>query len=210
MLKYDGRYAHDEARISEDGKRAMLFGYQGFRIYDFSGNLLAEQEIPDPEKIYDQQFRRENGKSFLEVIWYDGLIRRYSDVDGTLLNEEKGILPEKDLYEEFYTDQYRIASSLHDAAIVYERDSDKQIGLLEKDAYLTYVTQMDDCLITEYVNAEGKRFGIILDNRLRKLAYLPQLCDVRGANLVFDDCSGTLRQCRIYSLGELIALGESY
>lgn len=214
LLVYDADYSHDEARISSDGKRAMLFSIEGFRIYDMDGNVLADEVLPDASYIYDQQFRKEDGESWLEVIWYDGTVRCYSDLTGELISEEKKEAPDKQLDEEFFTDKYRIESSLHTAPVVYDIDTDKKITELETDSYLTYVTELKtdnaNYIITEYISAAGERYGLLLDEDLQKLAYLPELCDVSDNMAVFDYASGNLRQCRLYSLQELITLGESY
>lgn len=210
LLSYDARYPHDEARISEDGQTAMLFSYKGFRIYRMDGSLVTETELPDKENIYDQQFRRNEGGSWLEVIWYDGTVRNYDAADGTLILEEVRERPSKDLYEEFYVGEYCIASSLHEAPEVYDAKSGKLAARLEEDSYLTYVTQAGEYIITEYISAEGERYGLLLNEDFEKLAYLPGLCDVFGDMLVFDYKSGNLRQCRLHSLQELIALGETY
>ena len=61
----------------------------------------------------------------------------------------------------------------------------------------------------QYVSADGRKFGYLLNQNLEKLAYLPGFCDLSGEMLIFDDESGNLRQSRLYSLRELIALGES-
>lgn len=210
LLSYDARYGHDEARVSQDGQTVMLFGYEDFRIYDMAGNLVAEGVFPDADHIYDQQFRKSQDGSWLEVIWYDGTRRLYSAVDGSVLSEEIGEVPGKDLYEEFVTAHYRVASSLHEAPVVYDLDTGKQVAVLEEDGYLTYVSQVGNYLITEYIDTSGERFGLLLDEHMGKLAYLPGLCDVAGDALVFDCGSGNLRQCRLYSIQELIALGEAY
>ena len=84
------------------------------------------------------------------------------------------------------------------------------VAVLEEDSYLTYVTQAGEYIITEYITAEGERYGILLDDKFRKLAYLPGLCDVVGDKLVFDYKSGILKQCGIYSLQELVELGKGY
>ena len=81
---------------------------------------------------------------------------------------------------------------------------------MEEEAYLTYVTQAGDCLITEYISAEGLRYGLLLNSEFETLAYLPNLCDVAGDVLFFDYESGNLRQSRLYSLRELVALGDAY
>lgn len=210
ILAYDARYSHDEARISPDGRTAMLFDYKGFAIYGMDGSMVKRLELPDAGQIYDQQFRKAEDASYLEVIWYDGTVRHYDAKDGSVIMEEKRAAPDKSLYEEFYTDKYRIESPLHSAPKVYALDSDKLIATLETDSYLTYVTQMDEYIITEYISAEGERYGLLLDSGFQTIAYLPELCDVSDGMLVFDYKSGNLRQCRLYSLQELIALGEIY
>lgn len=210
LLSYDARYRHAEARISGDGKKAMLFNYEDFRIYDKEGNLINQTQLPEAENIYDQQFIREGQDSWLEVTWYDGTVRHYSAEDGSLLSEEEREAPSKDLYEEFYIDGFRIASALHGAPEVYSLESDRLVAVLEEDSYLTYVTQAGEYIITEYITAEGERYGILLDDKFRKLAYLPGLCDVVGDKLVFDYKSGILKQCGIYSLQELVELGKGY
>lgn len=208
VAAYDARYAHEEARVSADGESVMLFDYKGFCIYDVDGKLLAETELPDADAIYDQQFRREGDASFLEVIWYDGTRRCYSAGDGTLMDEGTVEAPKKDLYEEFFVEGYRIASSLHDAPIVYEAGSGREVARLEGDGYLTYVTELGDYFVTEYIDTEGQRYGLLLDSRFEVIARLPGLCDVAGDSLVFDYGNGSLRESRLYSLEELVEMGE--
>ncbi len=208
LCTYDPRYIHDEARISADRKTVMLFSYGGFSIYDMSGQLVSSLELPDAGQIYDQQFRKDEEGSFLEVIWYDGTVRCYSAADGSMISETKGEAPAKDLYVEFYTDRYRIVSSLHEAPVVYELESGRQAAVLEEDSYLTYVTQLDGYLLTEYVSASGERYGLLLDQDFGTVAYLPGLCDVTEDGFVFDDGAGKLRQCQRYSLQELIGMAE--
>jgi len=212
LLAYDPRYAHDEARISHDRRTAMLFNYQGFRIYDMDGAVVAEAELPDAGHIYDQQFRKTDTESYLEVIWYDGTRRSYSAQDGSLLSEDRGEAPDKSLTEEFTTDEYRIVSALHEAPVVYDLKTGKEVARLESDAYLTYVTQLGEYIITEYLVTEGdgSRYGLLLNRKLETLAVLPNLCDVSDGELIFDYESGNLRHCRLYSLRELIELGDTY
>ena len=207
---YDPRYIHDEARISQDGKTTMLYSYEDFRIYDRNGQELARGELPEAEYIYDQQFRKTEKGSWLEVIWYDGTVRCYSAADGSLISEEQKEPPEENLYEEFYTDRYRVTSPLHGTPEVYDLESGKKVENLESEDYLTYVTAYGDGLITEYITADGQRYGLWLDEDLEPVAYLPGLCDIWENTAVFDDLSGNLRQSRLYSLQELKDLGELY
>ena len=211
MLVYDSAYGHDEARVSADGSTAMLFSVDGFRLYDRAGGLLAEEEMPDSGQIYDQQYRREtDGASYLEVIYYDGLRRAWSAKDGALLWERQGEVPDGSAFEEFLTDHLRIESPLHGTPAAYDRKSGKLVSKLEEDAYLTYVTQVEEGVICEYVSSQGERYGLLMDEACGVLARLPSLCDIADGMLVFDYSSGNLRQSRIYSTRELIALAEQY
>ena len=80
---------------------------------------------------------------------------------------------------------------------------------MEKDDYLTYVTQVEDYVVTEYITAQGERYGLLLDGNCETLARLPDLCDILpDGRLVFDDMRGNLRQSHIYSLEELEALAK--
>lgn len=208
LFSYDPSYFHTEARLSADGSRVMLFSYTGFCLYSIDGSLIAQVELPDAEEIYDQQFRREEGASYLEVFYNDGTVLTYSAQDGSLLNERTIEKPSEDLYEEFFTDHLRITSPLHGMPVAYDRHTGEMVSELEEDAYLTYVTQVGDSIITEYVTSQGDRYGLLLDGSCQVLARLPNLCDIIGDTLVFDYPSGNLRQCRIYSLQELISLAE--
>ncbi len=208
ICSYDAHYVHDEARISADGMTATLFDINGFKVFDKNGKCLADVELPDPDRIYDQQFRRESSDSWLEVIWYDGTVREYSSADGTLLSEKKTDPPSKDLEEEFLTSKYRIVSTLHEAATVYDLDTGKEITSLKSEDYLTYVTETSEGLITQYVTSEGKKYGQLLDDNLEQIAYMPDLCDVYNNILIFDTSAGKLRQSRLFSLQELTELGE--
>jgi hypothetical protein len=119
--------------------------------------------------------------------------------------------PSKDLEENFYTDDYKIVRTLHGTPEVYDIKTGKYVTSLESEGYLTYVTQLEGYIITEYVSDEGARYGYLLTSQLQKLGYLPNLCDVTVDNLlVFDNKSGHLRQSRLYSLQDLVSLGESY
>lgn len=138
----------------------MLFGYKSFRIYDKEGDVVTEKSLPLPEQIYDQQFERKEKQSWLKVIWYDGMVRRYSAADGTLISEAKEEPPDESLEEELETEHYRIVSRLHETPKVYDQDSGRFLGELEKEDYLTYATETEEGLITEYVRSDGSRYGL--------------------------------------------------
>jgi hypothetical protein len=186
----------------------MLFSYDGFRICDANGKLYNGTEIPDAKQVYDQQYRREGNASYLEVIYNDGHVDSYSGITGELLGAEQRAPPDLNLPEEFFTDKFRIEAPLHGAPTAYDKTTGKRFRELEKDAYLTYVTQLDGHIITEYIASSGERYALLLDERLETLARLPQLTDIVGDTLYFDDQIGNIRQGRIYSADELIALAK--
>ena len=209
LLDYDPSYAHDETRLSADGSTVMLFSYTGFRLYSGQGKLLAEVPLPDPDQIYDQQYRREtDGNSYLEVIYNDGRRRAYSARDGAVLKEWDGEKPDGSLREEFLTDRFRITSAPHQPPTVYDRDSGELLKVLEEDAYLTYVTQTGEYIVTQYISTQGECFGLLLDENLNALARLPNLCDIVEGRLVFDYPTGVVRHSPIYSRQELLDLSR--
>jgi hypothetical protein len=207
LFTYDADYGHSEARISADGETVMLFRYDQFRLYAMDGTILADVAIPDAAQVYDQQYRRDDQGSYLEVLYNDGLTRTYSAETGALLSETMGDAPDGTLTEEFETDHWKITAPLHGAASVYDRDTGELLWELQGEDYLTYVTQVGDYVITEYTTALGARYGLLLNEAGETLAELPNLCDIlEDGTLVFDDTRGNLRESRIYSIQALQAL----
>ncbi len=209
IFSYDATRSHSEARVSADKKTLMLFDYTGFWVYNTQGKQIAQGSLPDPENVYDQQYRREGDVSYLEVTWYDGMVRCYG-TDGRMMREEQHEAPDRKLEEQFFTDRYKIVSTLHEAPKVYDRQSGAYEKQLEQDAQLTYVTQLDEYIMTEYVCTDGGRYGILLDKQLQEIAKLPYLCDIYENMAVFDYENGSIRTCSIYSLEELLILGSAF
>ncbi len=208
IFAYDRSYVHDEARISREGN-VLLYRYDGFRLYAPDGGILKEEALPNPEQVYDQQFRREAGGEYLEVIYNNGTSLCYSATDGRLQEERTGTPPDGSLDEEFITDRLRITAPLHGTPKVYDLESGALVRTLEEDDYLAYAAQVDGGIMTEYITARGERYGLLLNEDCETLARLPGLCDVtEDGTLIFDDNRGNLRESRIYSLQELMAFAE--
>lgn len=209
LLTYDPDYAHDEARVSADGNTFMLFSINGFRIYGRDGSVVNETALPEPDTIYDQQFIKDGESSVLEVIYYSGKVLTYSAADGSLVSEETREKPDKSLEEEFLTDRLRIVSSLHGAAVAYDRATGKQVAELDGDAYLTYVTQLQDGrIIAQYVTTAGDFYGVMMNEKCQVLAKLPRLCDISDGMAVFDYSTGNMRKTRFYTTNELIRMAQ--
>ena len=120
-----------------------------------------------------------------------------------------GEKPDSTLFEEFYTDRLRIESPLHGTPAAYDKESGRLIKELAQDAYLTYVTQAGDYVVTQYVTADGEYYGQLLNESCEVLAELPYLSDVMGETLLFDYPTGNLRESRIYNLNELIQTAQN-
>lgn len=208
ILTYDASFDHDEARISADERTVMLFSYKQFRIYDMEGNVIAEKSLPNPENVYDQQYVRTGDESCLEVTYSDGKVMTYSGENGELMSESVTEPPDMTLDEVFYTDDYRVEAQLHDRPRVYDAESGKKICELSEDAYLTYVTQAGENIITQYVTADGYCYGLLLDEDCQTLAYLPYLSDAMGDELYFDYPSGSIRKSVIYDLDSLVEMAN--
>jgi len=294
ICTYDAEYYHDEARISEDGTKILLFDYKSFRICDTKGNIIKEVSIPDAELVYDQQYIKESGNL---AVMYDDVFRLYSGMTGDLIyeatnlksvlyapygvsifdgdeiklidlnsgdvlesgkgngdfgaycgmyvdssfldggkvigagktksgyyfasakenmctvyndkGEKKFEIPISDQTETFFTDTEVILSPLHGTPEVYNLKTGEKIADLEKDAYLTYITEVDKYIVSEYISASGERYAILLDkNTFEALAYLPSLTDIYNRELIFDFHKGKLRKTHIYHIDDLINLAN--
>ncbi len=208
IISYDISYPHNEARVDEKAKTAMLFSIAGFRLYDLNSQIIAEHSFEDYESIHDQQYIRDESGSYLSVIYRDGRVCDYSAVTGELIRESSGEIPDMSLNEVFYTDSLRIEAPLHGAPAVYDIKTGDKIAQLEEDAYLTYVTQAGDNIIAQYITTEGYVYGTLMNEKCEVIAKLPYLCDVIGNDLIFDQPNGYLRKTRIYTTDELRQLAE--
>lgn len=123
------------------------------------------------------------------------------DSSGTLLFEA----PVLEQTEAFFTDSEMVLSPLHGTPTVFSLETGSKVSDLEKDSYLTYITQLDGYVMSEYISTSGDRYGILLDeNSYEPLAYIPSLTDISDNELIFDYHRGQLRSTHIYSIDELI------
>ena len=221
IASYNAKYSHSEARVNSDDETVMLFNYKGFLISNFSGEEICDASLDNSDKIYDQQYLRQTDGNYLEVTYYDGTVNGYSAEDGTLAYTKEIEPPDDSLYEEFYTDEYRITSKLNGAPEVYSLKTGEKLFDLITEDYLTYVTQVGEYIVTEYLTAGGERYGLLLNTNCETLARLPTLCDIEyqtdeqnegqsEVHFIFDDGLGNLRQSRLYSLDELVDMAKTW
>ena len=207
-LSYDPSVKHDEARISADQKTLMLFDYKSFTLIDVDGNIIKKVEIPNADFVYDQQYRRKGGKSYLEVTYNDGTVNCFDASTGEQIESGKTYKIDSSLDEVFFTDKYRIDSPLHGIPKVYDKQSGKMIAELQVDSYLTYVTQVGDLMVVQYRDTNGYFYGQLLNEKCEVVADLPYLCDVYNGEVFFDYPEGVVRKSAVYNLNELLILAK--
>lgn len=110
--------------------------------------------------------------------------------------------------EAFFTETAAIISPLHGTPAVYSLGRGRKLADLESDAYLTYVTPMGDCVVSQYISTGGERFGVLLDAAFHPIARLPHLCDTWNGHLIFDG-TGILYSSRVYSIEDMVALARA-
>ncbi len=204
IFEYDTALKHNETRLNNNQSTVMLFSFEEFWLYDISGSLIAHEAMPNGDNVYDQQYIREENESYLYVFYYDGTVNRYSAENGTLISENKQESPSKDLYEEFYTDNLKIVAELNTPAVIYESQTEKQVAVSDNEDNISYVTQLDEFVLVEYISSSGYRYGELRDNNWELYAKLPHLCDAIGDTVYFDYPNGNVRKTSIYNLEELL------
>ncbi|MCI8806090.1 MAG: protein kinase [Clostridiales bacterium] len=113
--------------------------------------------------------------------------------------------------EAFFTDNEIIIAPKHGTPIVYSLKDGSKINELEKDSYITYITQLEDYVMSEYITVNGEHYGILLDkNTYKPLAYMAGLADIYNNQLIFDYNKGNLRKTNIYSINDIINIGIKF
>lgn len=207
LLEYDPRIEHSEARITADGSSVMLFGIKNLTILNADGTERLSVNIPDSDKIYDQQYCRDS--DCLEVTYYSGNVVRYSAITGEIISENKATPPDDSLDEEFETVNLIIKSPLHGTPMVYSKETGKQVAELKSEDYLTYITEIGDYIIAQYISTDGKTYGILMNQNCETIAEIPYLCDVIDDALVYDFPNGSIKTSPIYSLDELKEMAKT-
>ncbi|MCL1987184.1 MAG: serine/threonine-protein kinase [Firmicutes bacterium] len=204
-----------QARLTSDWQRVIIYAIDQFRLYNINGSLIVDMLIPNTSEIFDQQFRRTVQGDYLEITYRNGTIIAYSAVDGTILFEQTSEQPiDLTLFETFETETLRLESPLHSPPRAYNLATGEFIRELEQDAFLTYVTQTENYVVTQYMRADGHVFGVLLNENAETLAILPYLNDVLPNQngeytLIFNYPTGNLRQSRIYNINQLMAMAVS-
>ena len=209
---YDPSYLHFETRVSADGKYLILSTDRDFAIFRRDGAQAAFKELPNADRIYDQQVIREGSDSVIEITYYDGTIDTYDGTTGKQLGSEKGEAPDRSLHESLVTEHYVIENQIHENPVVHARDlnaegnptAGRALAEIDEDAYLTYADETDGYLVLRFITTDLRQYGCLYDRNFRLLARMPELCDVYDGKLYFDYQDGTVRESPVYSLDELL------
>lgn len=202
---------HMEARVSRENSTLVLFTAEQFQIFDQNGQQLAVMVFPRAEDIFDVYFARDLGGDSLEVLYYDGTLRRYSASDGTLLKETNTDPPDKGAAKERVADHWKVLVPPQGKPKVYDLDSGESLSLGaldEMEGTLTYLTQVGNHVVVEYFTKGNEKFGaLLLDEDRQVVAELPWLTDVfPDGTVYFDNRRGQIRETHVYSLPELLEL----
>ena len=217
-----------ELLLEKTGLKSAFYAPYGVSIFEHDGTVslidIDSAEIIESEKTQGE-FAAFCGmlvnETFLNGGELIGAAKGANDYSFAIRNgticavynghgDKKFEAPVTDQTEAFFTDNAIILSPLHGTPVVYNPETGVKTAELEKDTYLTYVKEIPGFVLTEYVSADGKKYGILLDPATYlPLARLSQFTDITSSGeLLFDYNTGTMRKSRIYTIEELINLAE--
>lgn len=206
-IQYIPDFHHTETRISDD--TILFYDSKALRITDKTGNVKVECAFDDPDTVYDTQFRRSGSGDYLEVIYKDGRIDKYSADDGKIFETEKGDVPNTDLSETCETEHYIMYSPADGDTVITEKGTGKELYLPKND-YPVYLYECSENILIHFVSAQAgdcvNAYGILYDGDLNELAYLENFCDIKDNTVYFDYQDGTIGYTEVYDIGELIKL----
>ncbi|MDR1615992.1 MAG: PQQ-like beta-propeller repeat protein, partial [Syntrophomonadaceae bacterium] len=87
LLNYDPAYRFSEAKINPVTGLAAFYSYNGLRLCDLRGNIIAEARFPDPLSVKDTQYDEQSGNV---AVLYEDRFSLYSGADASLLLEKQG------------------------------------------------------------------------------------------------------------------------
>lgn len=208
VLKYDPRIAHSEARLSEDGQTVTLFDINGMIVLNANGTVRSETAFDEPEKIYDQQYLHDG--DMLEVTYYSGRVVCFSAATGEMISETFADPPDESLDEVFETERYLITSPLHGTPTVLDKQTGRETAMLRGEDYMTYITELREYIIAQYISAEGVPYGVLMNGECEVIGEMPYLCDISGGQLIFDYPTGSIKKSSVYELSRLREMAGKY
>ena len=86
LFAYDESYFFSEARVQGSLDRVIFYSFQGLRIYNLEGILIAKADFPAASPVRDTQYDPASGNV---IVIYDNALLIYSAVTGKPLVDEK-------------------------------------------------------------------------------------------------------------------------
>ncbi len=216
----DGRAIYEA-----DNLRSVFYAPYGVSIYTDEGELklidldTAEELFSEKAQgdfavycgmVVDSEFlngRKIIGAGKTEKGYYFAVADNENCCVYSHDGKELFTVPVSENTEAFFTEGEIIISPTHGTPEVYRLDGGSKIADLDTDAYLTYMTPVDEYVVSQYISTTEGAYGILLDKDTYKpLAYLPGLADIQDNELIFDYNGGSLRKSAIYTTDELIAI----
>jgi hypothetical protein len=88
LLDYAADYAFSEVKLRPASPgRAAFYSYEGLRLCDLAGKVVAEVSFPAPLSVINTEYDKTSGN--IAVI-YEDAFRLYDGLDGNLLSEKYG------------------------------------------------------------------------------------------------------------------------
>ncbi len=165
----------------------------------FCGMVVEEGFLQEKRLIGAGRFQRE----YLFAV-SDGVACQVYDQEGN----QRFSLELQGKGEAFFAEDWLVVAPQNGVPEIYDCASGKKQGTLHQDAYLAYVIPTEYGMVCDFVTAQGERYGLLLNESWEITAQFPDLTDIHGNQLFFDDETGSIRQSPIYNLTELICLAE--
>jgi len=88
IFTFEPGFEFSDIRVNEDHTRVVMRSEESFRVYDITGNLISETQIPDSDHVSEFRFSQ---NSLNPVVIYPDALRIYSGGDGSLLYEQTNL-----------------------------------------------------------------------------------------------------------------------
>ncbi len=207
-------YRHSYTKLTADKKYVVQYSVEGFRALDTDGNIVCEGTMPDPEKVYDMQFRRNEKGSYIEVLHKDGSVVCYDPLTGKASEEDarEKPVPAQEKITEYRSEKYLFEAPFTGNITVRDAKSGKKLREIEQEGYLTDMMFFGDISVMQFVKVGSdqlsEHYGVILDKNLNETARVPYFCDLLDGELIMDTPGGAVKKSKIYSVKELTELAN--
>jgi len=110
--------------------------------------------------------------------------------------------------EAFFMPNAVVVSPMHGNPAVYDLRRGRLIYEFDVSGYLLDIFVADGLYISRFLAMGEGMFALLLNDRFRPIATLPYFNELKGGMLIFNYPRGMLRQSKILSLDELIAIAN--